>query len=370
MKYIKQFDSIRAIAVLCVMVSHWVLWENMRLYHLSIQNVIAAFPFGKIGVDVFFVLSGFLITNILLNNRVKAEASNFPKKSLLRDFYIRRTLRIFPLYYFVIFALLVLHRFTGTNITHSFRYFVTYTSNFYFFRINKFDGIVSHLWSLAVEEQFYLIWPFIILFVRQEKLLRAIVIFISIGIISQILMRGNPMSKLLTFNCFDAFGIGGLLSWAIVYKSFYLEELSYRLGIFALVAAAVFVVQLTLPNWVIIPERTLISVITVWLIAYVYTNTDDMHVVVKFVLDNPVLVFLGKISYGIYIYHLILPRLTWKFLETHINNHLPWAIRSHQVIIETTEYLALTVLVAWLSWKYFEKPILKYKDRFTLFGKA
>src|SRR5258706_16450661 len=102
MRYIKQLDSVRAIAVLLVIISHWI-----PPYYL-----INKIPNGGLGVDTFFVLSGFLITWILLSNRQKAEQEDILKRSVIKNFYIRRTLRIFPIYYLVLILLLIFHSYT------------------------------------------------------------------------------------------------------------------------------------------------------------------------------------------------------------------------------------------------------------------
>lgn len=131
MKYIKQLDSIRAIAVILVIISHW----------LPKTNVLNIIPNGNIGVDIFFVLSGFLITKILFDIRSKAEVLNIPKAILIKNFYVRRTLRIFPIYYLTILVLLLFSKNTGTDIHSAFIYLITYTSNLYFFNIQKWGSL-------------------------------------------------------------------------------------------------------------------------------------------------------------------------------------------------------------------------------------
>lgn len=98
MKYIKQLDSVRAIALLLVVASHW-LFDN---------PVVIAIQAGRLGVDTFFVLSGFLISSILLRNRAEIEASAGSKAEAIKNFFIRRGLRIFPIYYLTIFILFAL----------------------------------------------------------------------------------------------------------------------------------------------------------------------------------------------------------------------------------------------------------------------
>ncbi len=208
MKYIRQLDSIRAFAVFLVILSHW----------FSPYSAINFFPNGAIGVDIFFVLSGFLITGILLENRKFAEANEFSKSTTVKNFYVRRVLRIFPVYYLFIFLLLIFHEHTGTHIKSAFPYFVTYTSNYYFFNLQEWDGMLSHLWSLSVEEQFYLIWPWVMIFVRRKYFLHAVIIFLCIGIATTNIFIHNNIADLLTTTCFDSFGFGAFLARFSVFK--------------------------------------------------------------------------------------------------------------------------------------------------------
>ncbi len=155
--YIPQFDSLRAIAVLLVIVHHWVP-EN------SILNYT---PNGPLGVNIFFVLSGFLITGILLKSKKQVETHGLARKTVFRNFYIRRTLRIFPIYYLL---LIVLWYLKDPSIQKDGVYYFTYTSNFLFYSEQFFPGRLAHLWPLAVEEQFYIIWPFLIIFTLRKYL--------------------------------------------------------------------------------------------------------------------------------------------------------------------------------------------------------
>ena len=123
MHYIKQLDSVRAIAVILVIITHWFPETNKLNIYTSIFN----------GVDIFFVLSGFLITRILLQNRLDAKSSTVTKSAVVKNFFVRRILRIFPIYYLLIFLLLVFASTTGTDIKNSFPYFLTYTANIYFY---------------------------------------------------------------------------------------------------------------------------------------------------------------------------------------------------------------------------------------------
>ena len=356
MKYIKQLDSLRAIAVILVIISHWI----------PRTHVINRIPIGSIGVDIFFVLSGFLISKILFDNKNKAELLNIPKSKLIKNFYVRRTLRIFPIYYLTIFTLLLFSKSTGTNIQSAFLYFVTYTSNFYFFNIQHWDGMVSHLWSLAVEEQFYLIWPWIILFANKKYFLHIISIFIFIGVSSQYLMSGVKMSLILTFTCFDAFGLGAILAWITTYAIEKLKKIYLIISIISAISFFFFILGAIQQKWTFIPLRTIISLITLWVITYIIINRDTNSLKFKFILNNRILIFLGKISYGLYLYHNIIPAtLNSKIVNIYFNPLLPDILyKKYWGQLYLLENFILLITISWLSFIFIEKRFLNLKKYF------
>lgn len=356
MRYIKQLDTLRAIAVILVIISHWI----------PATSLVNRMPNGAIGVDIFFVLSGFLISQILFNQRNNAEILNIPTSSVVKNFYVRRTLRIFPIYYLTIFGLLLISKSTGTNIQSAFGYFVTYTSNFYFFEIQTWDGMLSHLWSLAVEEQFYLIWPWIILFAKKKYFPHIISGFILIGISSQYLMRDIRMSSLLTFTCFDAFGLGALLAWVMTCCKDKLAKFHIIMSVVAAIATFFFVYGLIQKEWVILPLRTIVSLIALSIITYIVINGEANSLRFKFILNNKILIFLGKISYGLYLYHNIVPStLNSRIIDKYLNPLLPDLIyNKYHADLFLLENTILLIAVAWLSYIFIEKPLLNLKKYF------
>ena len=356
MKYIKQIDSLRAIAVLLVIVSHWIPDKHINQF----------VPIGKIGVDIFFVISGFLITKILLNSRIESEEMGLSKGHVLKTFYIRRALRIFPIYYLVLFILLALHNRIYTDISSTFVYYATYATNFYFYKIGNFDGMVSHLWSLAVEEQFYFIWPWLMLFVNRKYLLYIIVGFIVVAVGSQFAMRNTAaVSELLPWNCFDAFGLGALLSWQLTYKPEGMARFYKYLSYACLICVGLFLGGVLLKKlyWVL-PFRTNIAVISAWMITYIVRFQNDLKF--KFVLNNKILWFLGKISYGLYLYHNIIPgTLNSLVINKYLNPLLPDILyKKYWAELFLVENAILLLLVSWLSYTFFEKKILDLKKYF------
>ena len=179
-------------------------------------------PSGETGVTLFFVLSGFLITTILL--KAKSETDN--NLGIIKNFMIRRSLRIFPIYYIFLGFLLLLKypidiKFLG--------YFLTYTSNFLVIKEKHWVNY-THTWSLSVEEQFYLIWPWLVLYIRNDRLKYLFLSFIvgavaSVAIYHYVLhMEADPI---FTTCCFDAFGIGGLYAYCNTNPELYVRLKKY-----------------------------------------------------------------------------------------------------------------------------------------------
>lgn len=354
MKHIKQLDAIRAIAVILVLI-----WHGFPATH-----IINRIPWGPIGVNMFFVLSGFLITRILMEDRVKAEQSNHSRLMVFKNFFFRRALRIFPIYYLTIFILWAINGYAGSNTEANIGYFLTYTSNFYFFRLQSWDGLLSHTWSLSIEEQFYLVWPWIMLFLQRKLLLPVIICCIAVGIVSQYLVT-PPFGELLPYTCLHAFGTGALLSWIMVFRPSALTGVYKILAKLAIVAAVILSIEIIVGNWVLMPVRMLTAVITGWLIAYILQQQHGLVWPVALVLNNKPLIFLGKISYGIYLYHPIIPHYSLSTL-TDVNKHIP-VLGDHLLFIEQN---ILVILTAWISWLLIERPVLALKKHFVLPGKA
>ncbi len=356
MGYIKQLDSLRAIAVILVIISHWI----------NSQWLINIIPNGPIGVNIFFVLSGFLITSILFENKHKLELEETTVFRTLKNFYIRRSLRIFPIYYLTILVLLLFSDGTETNIKTDIIYYATYTSNFNFFSIQKWDGILSHLWSLAVEEQFYLIWPCVILLSNKKYLLHIISAFILIGLVCQLITSNYYMSSILTFNCFDAFGLGALLSWIVTYHKSKLKSVYHSLTVLSIPLFLLFIIGAIQHKWTILPLRTITSLFTVWVVSHVLLNRESESPKFRWVLNNRVLIFLGKISYGLYLYHNLIPTMLNKqLINIYLNPMLPDILfKKYWTYLFLLENTLLLVCIAWVSYVFIEKPFLRLKNKF------
>src|SRR5262245_19521999 len=196
-----QLDGLRAIAVFAVMLHHF-----LPLAHFPLREFV---DLGMLGVRLFFVLSGFLITGILLTCRqaidLKAETPSFA----LRHFFIRRFLRIFPVYYATLTMVAALN---VPYVRDTLLWHLSYLSNVRFATISSFEGSLGHLWSLAVEEQFYLIWPWLIIFAPRKYVHGLILLTVAAAPVFRLLVylsTGNELATgILLFGCMDSLGLG------------------------------------------------------------------------------------------------------------------------------------------------------------------
>ena len=344
--YFPQLDGIRTLAVLMVIVSHWYRGRNLPLLYYG----------GAMGVGLFFVLSGFLITHILLGQQADfLQGGKEVKSRILKIFYIRRTLRIFPIYYLYTGILLI----GGIGQSREiWGWLLSYTYNFQLFLTNQWhSGYVEHLWSLAIEEQYYLIWPALLLFCPPRFHFHLVAGFILLAIGTKAtLYLTNPASQFSKFplSQFDGFGLGSLLAilrrknisipfagmgflllWGISFflkwDRFHFHGMSFMGQVFPFYFGGCALL--------------------------VYLAAEGMKGIPGYLLENPVSIFLGKISYGLYLYHLCVPDLCRWFLKKSSIGLFPEA---EMWIL----YIIVTLGISSFSWFLIEQPINRLKDRF------
>jgi peptidoglycan/LPS O-acetylase OafA/YrhL len=318
---------------------------------------------GAIGVDAFFVLSGFLITGILLEGKKKSDEKILPVKTVFINFYARRALRIFPIFYLVVFLLLLAKLFVDDISVRELAYSATYTINFLFHKLRYWSGYTTHFWSLAVEEQFYLLWPMTILLIKRKWLPFVIVAFMLVGILTQ---QHDEFGYLTTYSCFDAFAAGAIFSWMLNYRKDLVPRFYKLIRVLAILASIVIAVEYYLSHTFPLPQRTLHSSVALWIIMSIVLNKKSgaKHPLI-WILQNRVLIFIGRISYGVYLYHLFIPYIT-NFLFKAItgNSILSNKLASPNLWFFVVNLLVL-VLLSWVSWTLIEKPILGLKRHFN-----
>ncbi|MES2890589.1 MAG: acyltransferase [Bacteroidota bacterium] len=345
MGYIKQIDFLRAVAILAVVTTHW---SSPHSLFYEISTAISG-PF------IFFTISGFLITRILISERLLAEVSHQNKLTVFKNFFIRRGLRIFAIYYL---AIIIVHFLNQDNLSNYYSY-LTYTTNFHQNATQSW-GVLPHLWTMAVEEQFYIFWPFIILFIPQKLLLPTIVLFILIGIGSRVILETNDFAFTLPYTCFDALGLGALLAWFQLFKFNYLPKLFKLLGICAIASTGCLIWSIGHQAHLYIFHRTFIAIVTSWTLLFFIVRRNYLTSKYTTGLENT-LSFIGKISYGIFLFHIPLIEHSNKILGP-VNKLILGNHQSNTIFL--LENFMLLILISWLSWKFFELPISNLKRYF------
>ncbi len=374
-------DGIRAIAFFMVFVQHY-------------MDV----PWGWSGVNVFFVLSGFLITGILFDTR--------DDRHRARNFYVRRTLRIFPLYYGIFLLLLLTTPFFHWRWTPAWVAWPLYVGNFLRFlapsvpnsalqlagdaqlHASHFPGVLymGHFWSLCVEEQFYLFWPWVIFFVRSRRaLLWLCGIIVVLDPVARLIAQNHAplwmVQAELTYRVtpfqLDALLLGAFaaLLWRGANRRLVLA-ISSKIAIAGSVLLMVYVawalktfmphfhMRFQYPSW----ARTWgMSLIDLYSAALIVSALRPTSVAFRFFSLRP-LRWVGRISYGAYVFHDMLHNAYFAFLYRAVHHF--HALKSVSDI--TLGYFGVlfslvgTLVLSYLSFRFFESPFLNLKERWTI----
>lgn len=358
MKYIKGLDALRAFAIFFVIITHWGP-HTIRSSKALTFFLTRILPNGEFGVDLFFVLSGFLITSILIKAKAEATAGN--RAGIIKSFYIRRALRIFPVYFALVAIMYMLN---DAYVKNNLLYFLTYTSNLLVFNTKAWLSF-SHTWSLSVEEQFYLIWPWVIILSPKKHLFSICIACIFIGIISGIALQYlyGDFYYVLTLPCITAFAIGSL--YACSQSN---PKLSKKVSRIFLILLPVCIILFFFHqfDYKFSFMRAVNSVIAINVIIYVVK--EKYNRVTAYILNNRLLISIGKISYGIYLYHYIVPGIYYRLID-HLNQSAHFGPYIYKVLKNPPSsyliHLAIVLLIAYVSYYFFELKIIKLKTRFA-----
>lgn len=358
-RYLPQLDGLRFFAILSVMIGHWFQWQVKN-------EIFEKIPFAH-GVLLFFVLSGFLITRILLIEKDNVEKAATSKKKLLINFYVRRFIRIMPIYYLTVLLMYIINYQQARALTP---WLLTYTSNIYQSLNNCYVGGFTHFWSLAVEEQFYLFWPLLILFVTKEKILKVIVITIVLSLFSRfifVFLIDMPYATdFFTTNVLFALAFGGGLAYLHVFKASLAFKIAKNrfylpISILTYIIFSVFFHYYGFSTYFPLFDQFLFSIVMFFVVAK--ASTSDFTGIFKWLLTNKYSIYLGKISYGLYVFHLFIPDFFW-FMQPK------WGLVATNKYMACLLYFGLSVAFAHLSWELIEKPINLLKSRFQYSQKS
>lgn len=335
-----QLDGWRALAVIGVMWLHWAPREWR-----------GPFPF-EIGLFFFLTLTGFLITRILLWERARGEAGGGSWKwRAYRVFAIRRIMRIlWPCYSAMIFAMLL-----GANDIreHAFAYF-SHLSNFHMAVMHKWPGGSAPFWTLAIQVQFYLCWPLLVFFAPHRWLAPLFVLCVAIAPFSRLICEyGFPLihhSEAITSSAMDYFGVGALLAWAMERG---MQVSDRRLTRLAWIAFAGYAILYSLNEMGLRVsglhhlQQTMIAIAFAGLIS---STLEGFGGCIGRFLDHPVIQHVGRLSFGLYLFHSsaplllgwITPQLWGPFFQG------PW------LALRLLSFAITSWGLAWLCWRHLE----------------
>lgn len=327
---------------------------------------------GGLGVIFFFVLSGFLITYLLFKERQSTGSIG------IKAFYMRRIFRIWPLYYLVVVSAFLVVRHvdffyvnytvhifeTPDQIWKSFLLYLVMLPNLALAAFRTMPH-VGQAWSIGVEEQFYLIWPWLI---RKARLpLRMMLVFVSVMILLKIIVflfsgawgrTGEVLSAFIAMSKLESMAIGGIGAWLLFTERHALLRLIY-LPVTQILA------YLSIPFLIYFTPRLVQDIVYLaysasFLIIILNVSSNPKSLIS---LENKIMHELGKISYGIYMYHMLMVTIAIEIFERMIGKNVWIPIWENLLIYPLS--LILTLGVSYLSYHFFEKRFIKMKTPFT-----
>jgi len=359
---IKSLDGVRGIAILLVLFYHTYLFSHIRSSHFADRVLTYLGKLSWSGVDLFFVLSGFLITRILLDSR---DSPHYYK-----NFYIRRILRIFPLYYLYLILVFFVFSIFLLPVKLSFKdqaWYWFYLANYkcFFFRNNPV--LLNHTWSLAIEEQFYLCWPIIVSLFVKNKLKRILIgIFIFSFLVRLVLsMFGYEFwfIRYIFFAKIDLLSAGALL--AVLYREskLNLKDRKTRINlVWILVSSLVLfaLLKLLFHGGILLGSYlfTCVGILCSYFIILALHVSPGSFI--GKILSSRLLTLFGKYSYSIYLFHLCIVLALCKFILPKLqifiySSSLLWLTL---FVLES----GITLFISWVTYTFYERYFLDFKD--------
>ncbi len=347
-------NGLRALSIVLVIIHHSALMNNVFAGLNSLiwlKPILLFIEDGHLGVNVFFVISGFLITSLLLQEEI------ISKNVSLKNFYIRRVIRIFPAYYFLLFVYFILQLIGLIHINKtSWLTAITYTKYFNW----NVDWLTSHAWSLSIEEHFYLIWPLIFVYSIKHRIKIAFSIFLIVPLIRAFIFFHpiNWVNDLTLFTRADSIALGCIFA---LYK----DE----------------IIKIIQPHW---RKVFYLSILSLFLLSYFKYNYARLGLSFIFIPLGTTYGSIANIAIAIIMmYSVFGPQKFWfKFLNLKIINSvglLSYSIYLWQQIFiygisnywigKSPQNLVFIIIAAMISYYFIEKPFLKMKNKFTSVNK-
>lgn len=364
--YFDNLDGLRFFCFLSVFLFHSF---HTDLPAIKESGVFQFFKFslfgnGFLGVNFFFVLSGFLITYLLIKEKKRNG------KIHIVNFWIRRVLRIWPLYFACVFYGFVIFPYTKIMAggqpaeTANIWYYLGFISNFDYINKGLPDSPgLGVLWSVAIEEQFYLVWPVILSLFAVRKFWIPLVTILVGSLVFRAFNDVYKLHEMHTLSCIGDMALGGLGAWLILERTWFAEKMRNvpRWVIVTMYVAFAFVFlfrdEYLLSNyWIRVFERLLISSIMLFIILEQCYAKNSFYKMGNFKTVSR----LGLVTYGLYCLHFIIVSLVVGLSKKLGTNTSTWQV----ILMEPAVSLVLTIIVSFISFRYFETPFLKLKEKF------
>ncbi|MEO6054644.1 MAG: acyltransferase [Chthoniobacterales bacterium] len=342
--YLPQLDGLRGLAILSVLAHH---------YNLSIPRFL---DWGPIGVSLFFILSGYFITISLWKAQKTSLENAQPLWIPVVAFQMKRFLRIAPVFWLSLGIAALLQ---VPEVTQNLHWHLPFLTNFYIAAQGFWPEAVSHFWSLSVQEQFYLVWPFIILLLPRRWFLPAACACIAVAMLyrSGCLFYKTPtmIRWVMLPGSLDAFAAGGILAWIVKNRPEWISGKHYWALAFGIFAIGCFI----LAHWLRFgPEEAwevaFIDLLEVIFLTWVVFGTiRGWSGLGKRLFESSLLIYIGKLSLGIYVYHILVRIVLRPWLNT-----MGWTVESAN-FFQYGVLTVATIVVAKISWNYFEMPMAR-----------
>ena len=356
---LENLDSLRTIAFLSTFLAHAFYTESEPIKNsASFQWAIQFQEILSFGVPIFFVLSGFLITYLMLKEQ--EEVGTFS----LKNFYMRRILRIWPVYFLVVFIGFALFPLVRTYWLHG-QFIETANPIYYILFLSNFDQM-SHValpfgvglgptWSVSIEEQFYFVWPLFLLIFKKKYFIWAILLVLAASIVLTSLL--SLSSKHSVF-CMMYLSVGGFSAYLAYYYKWFIVKIVRIHPLFFLIIVMLLIVCMNFST-IVFGKFFLITAIA-FLISYIilfqcYSGKLELKQI-------PFLEKIGKYTYGLYLYHVIC-----NFIVNIAIDDLLKIQESELTVVFIKPFLSLglSVILSIISYHYYEKYFLKLKTRFS-----
>ena len=357
--YYPELDTLRFLAFLLVLIHHAHYVKTITAWRIVSE-------YGWMGVDLFLCLSAFLFTRLLFTEFKAMGNIN------IRNFYIRRAFRIWPLYllfFGIMTALSIQEQGWDSSIARRALGMLTFTDNIFASTMGYNDVIFfsSHLWTISYEEQFYMVIPWVLrkfYQLRKSTTIIAVAIAVLVGSLIRAVLIYNkashPVIWVLPISHFESIIGGKIIGLGLLDK--YLEKIPSPLlligGVLALWQVCL------LPNVIEIQWKLMITypLLGLGMSLIIFAVMQKRIGFLSILFRNQMLGYLGKISYGLYVYHLMGLNIGYRITEMFIASNRPLAYPAAGILVG----LFVTILVSTASYQLFEKPFLRIKERFAL----